>query len=90
MKKLAIGAFILVGLSACAQSNVQDDGFLRVVPEDVITRAAPNQNLARVTVLEEDGCLWYEHDGPVETTLLPLLSTSGRHMCTAREDDAEA
>lgn len=89
MKNLAIGAVILLGVSACAQSNIQDDGFLREVPDAIVAQAGPNQNLARVALLETDGCLWYEHVGPVETTLLPLLSKGGRHMCTAREDETE-
>lgn len=83
-------AFVLfVGLAACAEGTRNGD-FLREVPEEVIARAAPNQNLNAVTILEEDGCFWYQHVGPVETTLLPLLSKSNRHLCTVRTEDAEA
>lgn len=82
-------AFVLfIGLSACAET-ASNGNFLRELPEEVIARAAPNQNLNAVTILEEDGCFWYEHVGPVETTLLPLVSTRGRHLCTVR-DEAEA
>ena len=73
-------------LAACAAGPTGDDGFLREVPDEVIARAAPNQNLNAITILEEDGCFWYQHVGPVETTLLPLLSTRGRHLCTAPAD----
>ena len=80
---------LFIGLSACAEGTRNGD-FLRELPEEVIARAAPNQNLDAVTSLEEDGCFWYQHVGPVETTLLPLVSTRGRHLCTVREEDAEA
>ena len=36
--------------------------------------------------LPEDGCYWYEHVGPVETTMLPLRTAEGRPICTATED----
>jgi hypothetical protein len=29
-----------------------------------------------------DGCYWYRHIGPVETTMLPLLTVEGRPICT--------
>ncbi|MDD9976393.1 MAG: hypothetical protein OXQ30_01475 [Boseongicola sp.] len=80
MQKLS-PALALAVLSACATNG----GFLRELPEDVVALAAPNQNLQAVKLLEEDGCYWYEHDGPVETTLLPLLSKRGRHICLQQE-----
>ena len=83
MRHITQLAVTLLVLAACAPSSTRDDGFLREVPEEVITRAAPNQNLNAVTILEDDGCLWYQHVGPVETTLLPLMSRNGRHLCTA-------
>ena len=77
-------------LSACAPSPIDDDGFLREVPEQILMDAAPGQNLQAVKLLEEDNCFWYEYVGPVETTLLPLLSTRGRHFCIAKEEAPEA
>ena len=88
MRIVKVAFALFIGLSACAEPNRNGD-FLRELPEEVIARAAPNQNLNAVTILEEDGCFWYQHVGPVETTLLPLVSTRGRHLCTVRED-AEA
>ena len=44
--------------------------------------AARLSELGRVVLLEEDGCYWFEHDGPVETTLLPLRSRQGGQICT--------
>ncbi len=67
----------LAVLVACAPTS----GFLNELPEEVVALAAPNQNLQAVRLLEEDGCYWYEHDGPVERTLLPLMSKRGRHIC---------
>ncbi len=54
------------------------------VPEAVALLAAPHQDLSTARVLPEDGCYWYEHVGPVETTLIPLVSTSGRPICTEK------
>ena len=68
-------------LAACAPSS----GFLSELPEEVLALAAPNQNLQAVKLLEEDGCYWYEHDGPVERTLLPLMSKRGRHICIQQQ-----
>ena len=78
-----------IALSACA-GGTQNGDFLREVPDEVIARAAPGQNLNAVTILEEDGCFWYQHVGPVETTLLPLMSKRGRHLCTAAPSEENA
>ena len=80
MKKIVL----LLGISTlagCAASGTSG-GFMREVPEDVVALAGPNQNLQAVKFVEEDGCYWYQHQGPVETTLLPLRSKRGRHICT--------
>lgn len=53
------------------------------LPEEVVAVAAPWQNLATARLVPEDGCYWYEHSGPVETTLLPLRTTEGRPICAA-------
>ncbi len=53
------------------------------VPEAVRAVAAPNQNVDSARLLPEDGCWWYEYAGPVETTLLPLLTAEGRPICSA-------
>ncbi len=79
-----------MALAACATGSGQNGDFLAEVPQEVVDRAAPNQNLRAVTILEEDGCFWYQYVGPVETTLLPLMSRSGRHLCTAREETEAA
>lgn len=53
------------------------------VPEEVIALAAPHQNISTARLQPEDNCYWYEHVGPVETTLLPLLSQQGGPICLA-------
>ncbi|MEM7753883.1 MAG: hypothetical protein AAF230_10740 [Pseudomonadota bacterium] len=79
MKKLALIIGLLTTLTACGPGAT--GGFLRDVPEEVVAMAAPNQNLNTARLKDEDNCFWYEHAGPVETTLLPLRSKRGQHIC---------
>ncbi|MEM9425834.1 MAG: hypothetical protein AAGA06_03945 [Pseudomonadota bacterium] len=81
MKKFVLSIGLLTTLIACGPASVGGGGFMRDVPEDVVAIAAPNQNLNSVKLKEEDNCFWYEHVGPVETTLLPLRSKRGQHIC---------
>lgn len=77
---------IFLPLLACLSTAACVGGqgrFISDLPESVTSIAAPGQNLQAVTVLEEDGCYWYQHVGPVETTLLPLRSRKGGHICTS-------
>ncbi|MHA3978988.1 hypothetical protein ACW9UR_15020 [Halovulum sp. GXIMD14794] len=82
---LGLPAAFLI-LSACtvetggpAASRVESGGD---VPESVVALAAPYQDIRTARVLPEDGCYWYQHAGPVETTLLPLRTVDGRPICT--------
>ena len=59
-----------------------DTGFIEDLPEGVVAIAAPYQNLRAVRISPEDGCYWYLHDGPVESTLLPLRTVQGNPICT--------
>lgn len=59
------------------------EGELPPLPEAVVAVAAPWQNLASARLMPADGCYWYEHQGPVETTLLPLRTPEGRPICAA-------
>ena len=54
------------------------------LPEAVLNLAGPGQDLTTARLRPEDGCYWYEHSGPVETTLVPLRSAGGNRICTAR------
>jgi hypothetical protein len=47
--------------------------------------AAPDQDIATARLLPEDNCYWYEHNGPVEVTLLPLRTAAGNPICVAKK-----
>lgn len=76
----------LLVLAACStpinQTTDKSTGFLKELPEGVALIAAPYQNLQEVILQPDDGCYWYRHFGPVETTMLPLLTVDGRPICT--------
>lgn len=79
----------LLALGACEaptdRAADQPRGFISDVPEQVVALAAPYQDLQAVRLRPEDGCYWYRHVGPVETTLLPLRTVDGRPICIQRE-----
>lgn len=58
------------------------------VPENIAALAAPGQDLATARLVPQDDCYWYEHRGPVETTLLPLRTREGRPICVVRSVEA--
>lgn len=83
---LLLGAAMALG--ACANMPMPDmpaaaPAATSNVPQEVRDIAAPFQNVDSARVLEEDNCYWYEHQGPVETTLLPLRSVRGNPICAA-------
>lgn len=87
IRRAPIIAAMLV-LAGCSTLSMDDgDAPNRVgsVSEAVAALAAPGQDLTTARLLPEDGCYWYEHSGPVETTLVPLRSAGGNPICTARE-----
>lgn len=85
--KLALFAVIAAG--ACADIPMPTGGDMpgigtgtnTDVPQAVRDIAAPFQDLSTVVFLEEDNCYWYQHRGPVETTLLPLRTVRGNAIC---------
>ena len=81
MKHLFSILGLLGGLAACAPASTSGGSLSRDVPEEVVAMAAPNQNLGSARLMTDDNCFWYEHVGPVETTMLPLMSKRGRHIC---------
>lgn len=81
-KRFCILALTCAALSACTDTTTTTTSAIVDLPESVIAMAAPNQDLSSVRILEEDGCYWYSHRGPVETTLLPLRNVEGRPICT--------
>lgn len=88
MKNMALlftGATML--LASC---DINEPGqILGEVPEEITEIAAPYQDLSSVRIDPADGCYTYLHAGPVESTYLPLRTTSGSPICS-RQPDAEA
>ncbi len=80
----------LLALAACA-APIEP---VAVEPPDLTERlaaiAAPHQDLQAVRLRPEDGCYWYAHVGPVETTMLPLRTVDGRPICEPRQIPALA
>ncbi len=87
MKKTIAIFGLLAGLTACGPATTSG-GLMSDVPEEVAAIAAPNQNLNTVKLMDDDNCYWFEHVGPVETTMLPLRSKRGRHICLRPAADA--
>ena len=83
---------VFLGLAGCAVQN--SDGTVSVpsgdVPAEVLEAAAPNQDLSFVELRESDNCYWYRYRGPVETTMLPLRTRSGRPICAQVAEAAPA
>ena len=76
---------VLLTTAGCTGQTMGSAGGSGNLSEAVVALAAPGQDLASARVLPEDGCYWYEHRGPVETTLLPLRTVNGNPICTARD-----
>lgn len=79
-----VAPLVLVLVAGCAPTNSADSAAAApppAAPEAVLALAAPFQDLSSVQ-LRDDGCYWYRHSGPVETTFLPLLTRDGRPICT--------
>ncbi|WP_431299241.1 hypothetical protein [Tabrizicola sp. BL-A-41-H6] len=83
--QFGMAAALLAGCVAPATGPAGEDGAaaLPPLPEAVVAVAAPWQDLATARLRPEDGCYWYEHDGPVERTLLPLRTPEGKPICTS-------
>lgn len=86
-RTVIVAVATLLALGACTVSNDraadQPPGFIKELPEQVVALAAPYQNIKTVRLMPEDGCYWYQHIGPVETTMLPLRTLGGNPICTA-------
>ncbi len=83
----------LAGLAACDDVPGGSGGsaqFIQTLPEGVIEKAAPNQDLTAVKIDEVDGCYVYRHVGPVETTFLPLRTRAGNPICSRPAEPAPA
>ncbi|WP_299285516.1 hypothetical protein [uncultured Tateyamaria sp.] len=85
-------AALMIALTGAACTDLPGGGtgggFIGQLPEGVVDIAAPGQNLNQVRLLPEDGCYWYLHRGPVESTLLPLRTRTGAPICTQAQTTA--
>ena len=79
---------VLILLGACSAGLDGANGGLAPVPENIVALAGPGQDVQTARVLPEDGCYWYQHEGPVETILLPLRTVDGRPICTVARQPA--
>ena len=88
-KACAMAPIALLLLGACTPTVTAtgQPAPLAEVPEAVRAAAAPFQDLSDVQ-LRSDGCYWYRHTGPVETTYLPLRTVEGRPICTRAPEEA--
>lgn len=78
LRYLALPAVLAV--SACVTPPTPEGQTVELSPE-ILALLAPNQDISTVRI-ESDGCYWYLHRGPVESTYLPLLTTENRMICT--------
>lgn len=83
-----VAALSLIPLfAACTveMSDPQDAEPTPQIPDEVIAMAGPNQDLMSAFLRPEDNCFWYMHEGPVETTPLPLRTVDNRGICISQE-----
>ena len=89
MMATSLALLVLAGCTPAGSPEPSDERPATEVSDSLRAIAAPHQDLSTVRVLEEDGCYWYRHVGPVETTLLPLRTVEGRPIC-ARPQGGDA
>lgn len=85
LPRVIVASVVLLSLGACAAPTMrtadQSKAAIGEVPAQVLALAAPYQDRNTVWLNPEDGCYWYRHTGPVETTMLPLRTGSGKVIC---------
>lgn len=85
-KAAALATLVLItaGCAPGVMETSSDDSSPYPIPEQVVAIAGPGQNLMTARLDPADQCYWYDHAGPVETTLVPLRAANGNHICNAR------
>ncbi len=83
---LGVAAALLSACDASYTGGGSPGGYIAQLPEGVLAIAAPYQDLTAVKIDDTDGCYYYRHVGPVETTFLPLRSTTGRPICSRPQE----
>lgn len=81
-------------VTACADTQNTsvgpDAAFFKELPEGVRSLVGAGQDLTAVKIDPTDGCYVYRYKGPVETTFLPLRTTTGSPICSRAAKDAAA
>lgn len=80
MTRVFLGLVVCAGLVACGAPPTPEGQTVELSPE-VLALVAPGQDLDTVRI-ESDGCYWWLHRGPVETTYIPLITPDSRMICT--------
>mgnify|MGYP001804728196 CR=1 FL=1 len=80
--KLVVTAAALLALAGCVSPT--PEGQTAELPEEVLALGAPGQDVSTARS-EPDGCYWYLHRGPVESTYIPLLTREQRMICTVAQ-----
>jgi len=70
----------IIVLAGCATEPPPDPN---EIPQAVVAMAGPGQDLSTARLLPQDNCYWYQHQSPVETTLIPLRTSDGRPICAS-------
>ena len=82
---ITAGVLFTAGCAAAvSETSGPNAGNVGGVSEAVAALAAPGQDLSTARLLDADNCYWYMREGPVETTLIPLLTVDGRMICVNR------
>lgn len=68
----------LAPLAACVSTT--PEGEVASLSEEVLRVARPGQDLSSVRV-QSDGCYWWNYEGVVEDTYIPLETRDGRMIC---------
>ena len=81
---IALTLLVLAGCAAQRPDIAAEEASPYPIPNEVVAIAGPGQDLTTARLDPTDGCYWYSHAGPVETTLVPLRAANGNQICNAR------
>ncbi|WP_224815258.1 hypothetical protein [Hasllibacter sp. MH4015] len=80
--KVWLAACASLALAGCVTPT--PEGQVEELPDEVLALVAPGQDPSSAR-LEPDGCYWYLHRGPVESTYIPLLTREQRMICVVAQ-----
>lgn len=82
LKLWIAGLAVTTALAGCYTPT--PEGEVEVLPPEVVALVAPGQDVSTAR-LQGDGCYWYLHRGPVESTYIPLLTREDRMICVVAQ-----